>query len=45
LPGLFYVQEAPLLAEANTAIQSGDPAAIDAVLAKVQAENDALGTA
>lgn len=40
---LLYVQEAPLLGEVKAALDSGDQAQIDALLVKVQAQNDALG--
>lgn len=42
---VLYAQEAPLLGEARAALESGDPAVLEALLAKVQAENDELGLA
>ena len=39
----LYAQEAPLLAKAASAIQSGDQGQLDALLVQIQAENDKLG--
>jgi hypothetical protein len=41
----LYGQVAPLVGELQAAMQSNDPAQLDALLAKIQAENDRLGTA
>ncbi len=41
----LYAQEAPLIAEFEAAYRSGDQAALDALLVKVQAANDELGKA